>query len=771
MKILRYLFISLALFGHMAFANPLEWHAFSVLSPLIYLYAVEDTLFAVSEEGLLVPIVVHPDAPIEKRYEKQDSLFLGIDTVESAGWDGKYLYLGGPEGLYRWNRSGGLTTLHSTAPKFLTSDGEKRVTVLFPGWLEVFERGKKVVRFRVPVSTYYASTVNDSMIVTLDSDRVRIFKFSGRLKREFCFPGWHPLTLWKIFREKISYFSPKLVASFGDTLAIAAGFQKGKTDNDFGKTRLLLFSIRKNDTLLTKTILGQIIRLWPDKAGRLLVNSQYGYIASHFVILDVNSGNEVQLSFRSSLDISPIYEDYCLTFSLFSGYTIFTYQNPSSRYRNSLIDQYSTAVPWLRRDLNRDGTLDLVLLGSSTWINAKDAVYDVYIIENYIPREIKNVRHWIRRAREFDNFARCEKGFYYAEKALSVAHYLLPDSVSSYLEIRNRILRKVEQRRLIKRAFVRILGIFPIVVAIVIILVLFIRLRRKQDENRSIPSAETLNFLRGEALFHKITTTMDSLSESVVGKQWEQMVAIRRELESFRKYLMQKKVRYEFLEAPREWRKFYRQILFQISCVIFSTRLIFLLRKIGFFRKVMTRQIQQRSKKILKLKSILQNLIEQSKQDVISAALLPAINDVQRKYRVSTVLIRTQIQVEFPYRYFPDEILKFHRAFLAILENAIEAYDNMEDCSPRNYVIQVQADSNPDELLILIKDNARGIPQEMIAKVFTPGFSYGKDGKDRGFGLSGVKEFFSGYGEIQVTSDICVGTTFRIKLIYGKIPT
>ncbi len=769
MKLIKFILIILCYYVTTIQANPLEWTTFTILSPTIFTYAHGDTIFALSKEGLLFPITrVKNEGQFV--YEKQDSLLLGIENIEWGGWDGRFLYLSTPEGFFRWSKSQGLHLIRRKRTFFIENYHYKTVAVLFPKKIVLLNQGKQIAEFQVPKTTYYVQIFNDSLLGVWAKNQFQIRTISGKIKRVFKFYNWNSHILWKKYRDKFVTFYPRLGTCQGDTIAFSPGYQRFGDKFTEVKSLLAFYRISQNDTIGTTSIMGQVIRMWSTRPFKMCVSAPYVYILGNIYLFDNEIFHPRNINLETDVDAFPFYRDFILSFSFATGYSIFSFNHPETRYQNSLANPYSYALPFFYKDINKDGIEDLVLLGSSIWQNKEDRVYEVSILINRIPSELQNIYSWIQRARRLNNFFECEKALFLVEKALTVANYLLPDSTQKYLKLREEINTKVRQKRLVENALAQVSGYIPGVLALTLIIVLFVRLRRKMDENRSIPSAETLNFMQGEALFHKLATTMQDLLKGIEQNESRIIESAQSEVESFRKYLSQKKVRYEFISAPKRWRRFYRKLVLQL---VFITMIIWFYRwspNITPRRKIILNQLQHRIKQLLKLKSEFKELIENAKLDVISSALLLAVNDVQQKHHENHIVFRTQVQVEFPYRYFPDEIIKFRKAFLAILENAVEAFENMGQCPPRLNQILVRAQSSMDELTITIKDNARGMHPEIVEKIFTPGFSYGKSKKERGYGLSGVKEFFSEYGEISVRSTFCEGTEFTIKLIFGKLP-
>ncbi|HHN65411.1 MAG TPA: YHS domain-containing protein [Nitrospirae bacterium] len=100
---------------------------------------------------------------------------------------------------------------------------------------------------------------------------------------------------------------------------------------------------------------------------------------------------------------------------------------------------------------------------------------------------------------------------------------------------------------------------------------------------------------------------------------------------------------------------------------------------------------------------------------------------------------------------------KMKSALSNIVKNAIEAMESAER------ILTISTHLVGDEVLISISDTGKGIPTDKIKYIFDPFFTskiYGP-----GLGLSYVKEIVQAMdGEIEVSSKVGEGTTFRVKL-------
>lgn len=98
------------------------------------------------------------------------------------------------------------------------------------------------------------------------------------------------------------------------------------------------------------------------------------------------------------------------------------------------------------------------------------------------------------------------------------------------------------------------------------------------------------------------------------------------------------------------------------------------------------------------------------------------------------------------------------RILMNIVKNAIEAFENLKGS------VRISMFQNKDSLLVDIRDNAKGIPEQHISKLFEDGFTYGKK-EGTGIGLSYCKEIVESLGgTISVYSEDGRGTLFSISI-------
>jgi signal transduction histidine kinase len=164
-------------------------------------------------------------------------------------------------------------------------------------------------------------------------------------------------------------------------------------------------------------------------------------------------------------------------------------------------------------------------------------------------------------------------------------------------------------------------------------------------------------------------------------------------------------------------------------------------------------------------KNIVANLLNfarQGKLRISSVNIYELISFITKMLLVNPDFSEIEIKInnEINSQEIEGDTDQLKQVFLNILTNACEA---LEYSSIKKILIDLKKSNN--NLIIEITDSGCGIPQENIAKVFTPFFTTKKMGKGTGLGLAityGIVKMHK--GEIKVNSTIGKGTTFIITL-------
>ncbi len=112
-----------------------------------------------------------------------------------------------------------------------------------------------------------------------------------------------------------------------------------------------------------------------------------------------------------------------------------------------------------------------------------------------------------------------------------------------------------------------------------------------------------------------------------------------------------------------------------------------------------------------------------------------------------------------PVHCFPNQI---NQVFMNILVNAGQAIEKKGDIFIRTFTVDKFA-------IVEIKDSGKGIPENEMKKIFSPGFTTKGVGVGTGLGLSIVYQIIKDHnGEIDVGSKVGAGTVIRISLPFNN---
>lgn len=136
-----------------------------------------------------------------------------------------------------------------------------------------------------------------------------------------------------------------------------------------------------------------------------------------------------------------------------------------------------------------------------------------------------------------------------------------------------------------------------------------------------------------------------------------------------------------------------------------------------------------------------------------------------------TTLFSSNENAEVQLKLHRDDMLinadktQINRLFTNLLQNAIQSVPET-----RAAQILIATSSKDDDLLVMVKDNGKGIPAEMLSKIFTPNFTTKSSGTGLGLAMcKGIVEKFNGSIWFETTED--VGTSFFVKLPYATVAT
>jgi len=143
---------------------------------------------------------------------------------------------------------------------------------------------------------------------------------------------------------------------------------------------------------------------------------------------------------------------------------------------------------------------------------------------------------------------------------------------------------------------------------------------------------------------------------------------------------------------------------------------------------------------------------------VIDELLEKVVNFVLPRISASGINLQIQKSPDLKADIYPNELTQ---VLLNILNNAVDAYKGVERV---NKIIKVYVEVEDNELLIFVKDQACGIKQNNLKRLFEPYFSTkGKNGTGLGLYMSKmiIEKQFKGSINVESSED---GTTFVVRI-------
>lgn len=177
----------------------------------------------------------------------------------------------------------------------------------------------------------------------------------------------------------------------------------------------------------------------------------------------------------------------------------------------------------------------------------------------------------------------------------------------------------------------------------------------------------------------------------------------------------------------------------------------------------------------IRARDIVRNLLDFSRQDdlrKVRASAREVVDDtlllLRRQAELANVAVVRDYAEEVPQIYIDTNQMK--QIFVNILNNAIYA---MPDGGTLTISIRSdKPDSGRPWVVVAFRDTGAGIPAEELGRVFDPFYTSKEAGEGTGLGLSISRRMVEDHGgNIEVESEVGVGSTFRVKLPTGNIAT
>ncbi len=146
----------------------------------------------------------------------------------------------------------------------------------------------------------------------------------------------------------------------------------------------------------------------------------------------------------------------------------------------------------------------------------------------------------------------------------------------------------------------------------------------------------------------------------------------------------------------------------------------------------------------------------------LNHAVLTTLEVARSEYRY-VANVTTELGELPPLSCYAGEI---NQVVLNLVVNAAHAIAAVEGSQTRKGTIMIRTYRDRDDVVLEVGDDGCGIPSEIQARIFDPFFTTKEVGKGTGQGLAIARTIVVGKhgGDLQVTSEVGVGTTFTVRL-------
>ena len=192
--------------------------------------------------------------------------------------------------------------------------------------------------------------------------------------------------------------------------------------------------------------------------------------------------------------------------------------------------------------------------------------------------------------------------------------------------------------------------------------------------------------------------------------------------------------------------------------------------ELDFLKEDIPTLMSESKEGITRVRTIVQNLKDFSRVDTTQQWVMADLHHgIDSTLNIVNNEIKYKADVVKLYGNLPDiECLpsELNQVFMNLLVNATHAIQ----AERGTVTIRTGVDTDADQVWVEVTDNGAGITPENLGRIFDPFFTTKPVGKGTGLGLSlsyGIVKKHS--GQIDVSSEVGVGTTFRVTLPVHRV--
>lgn len=645
--------------------------------------------------------------------------------IQALGTDGQLYYLNGlsfkPEKRISKNI---LTTLRVNDDLIIASEDGLKIKD------KIYKINSPKYLFEKEGNVYIITT--DSILI-FDKDIYKIFDFKEFYGHCICKDNLYILTetgLYEVEKDNIKYVWRENISN-GCISCSSNGFAIKKDEN------VVIFL--KNSNVIEIKHNSEIIftKIWQDNV--LITKESYNEKAEIQSIIEKYNWNG-KLNETIVLDYQ-IRDIYPIDNKLF----VLNEEGGGDLFYWDFNKRYNLPFPLNKIKLKILEVKDTYLsfYGESIWkgIQKWQGGGFIFFMDDYQKKAIDKNLGYLTTAMIFKNY---QLALDAVESSIFMANYLKPELIQNLVEKRKTIIKRMNFFKLIKNGMWYLLYILILIVAIITSVKIT---RSKMKKMWRIPPDDVLRKLSGANFSHSLIYELNTIlnNEEPIKEFLELKERIKKNLNYFENVIG------NYKKYSPYWQNSIKEVKRSLEKLIHSKNI----------------NLIERCKKASNAVENLSKSIKSMRGNIITDALTKAVSRAQKIAEHKNVDIKIQVERgegEFV-RFYPQELKEFEDSFYSIIQNAIESF--ADDNSSNNAFVLITSKEDMDNVYISIKDNGKGIPADIVEKIFEDGFSYDK-GNGRGYGLTGVKNLFKKWGTIEVLSEPGKGTEFKIILRRSK---
>ena len=113
----------------------------------------------------------------------------------------------------------------------------------------------------------------------------------------------------------------------------------------------------------------------------------------------------------------------------------------------------------------------------------------------------------------------------------------------------------------------------------------------------------------------------------------------------------------------------------------------------------------------------------------------------------------------------PEQDIELHVNAGELVQIVVNLLANALDASPPGAAVSLRAQVEGDQIVVTVRDQGSGIPEEHMDSIFEPFFTTKPPGEGTGLGLALVNTMVESHrGHVEVESEVGLGSQFQVRL-------